>query len=447
MDLPSRPLCLAWLAALFIAGCASTAHYPINPPLPVHPAEGYRFSAIPAGDNSDSLAVVLTFSGGGARAAALAYGVLEELRGQHIHWDGARRRLLDEVDLIYAVSGGSIVAAYYGLYGDRTFDDFEQRFLLRDNQTEVTTRVLSNLNRLSSPRFGRVEVLAEYLDEALFDGSRYQRLVDRRHRPQIVIAATDMTLGARFEFTQDQFDLICSDLGAFSVARAVAASMAVPFVFGPLTLRNHAEACAETRAPLLERLHRAPRRQQQRAVELTTYLDAVSRPYIHLLDGGLSDNLGLRGPLDALQVQAGGVGGRQSGFRGVRRAVFIVVDAESKPDLGPDRSGDVPTLTQQLKAVSDIPLNRYSFETRELLRSSLEQLRAEFRRGNPRPDIEFYLVEVDLLNTESSADREYFLSIPTALSLTPEQVQRLRTAGAELLRKSPDYQRLLQGLR
>jgi NTE family protein len=440
----------ACLLIAFLAGCASSAHYPVNAPLPAPPpAAAYRFSEIPPGDNSESLAVLLTLSGGGARAAALGFGVLEELRHQEITWEGTRKRLLDEVDMIYAVSGGSIVAAYYALYGERTFDDFEKRFLLRDNQTEIASRVLSNLNRLSSPRFGRAEVLAEYLDETLFDGARYQQLIAHQHRPQVVLAATDMTLGARFEFTQDQFDLICSDLAEFSIARAVAASMAVPFVFGPITLQNNADACAAGRTPPTESPRQA-RRQQQRARELATYLDTENRPYIHLLDGGLSDNLGLRGPLESLQVQAAQArGGRGSGMKGVRRAVFIVVNAESRPDLTPDRSGDVPTLAQQLKAVSDIPLNRYSFETRELLRSSLEQWRAELTpvgRGSRSPDIDFYLIEVDLLNVDSSADREYFLSIPTSLSLTADQVERLRSAGAQLLQKSPEYRRLLREL-
>src|SRR5574341_1391543 len=82
-----------------LAGCASTAHYPLNAPLSPGAAAGYRFADIPAGDNSDSLAIVLTFSGGGARAAALAYGVLEELRGQRITWEGRTKPLLEEVDL------------------------------------------------------------------------------------------------------------------------------------------------------------------------------------------------------------------------------------------------------------------------------------------------------------------------------------------------------------
>lgn len=433
----------ALLLAL-LAGCASTAHYPLNAPLAAGAAAGYRFAEVPAGDNSDSLAIVLTFSGGGARAAALAYGVMEELRAQRISWDGSSKSLLDEVDLIYAVSGGSIVAGYYALHGERLFEEFEPRFLRRDNQSELAARVLSNLNRLSSPRFGRVEILAEYLDETLYRGAGYRAVLDNRRRPYVVLSATDMSLGARFEFTQDQFDFLCSNLAEFPLSRAVAASMAVPFVFSPLTLKNHADACPEPRQRLLESLRQYSRREQQRAGELQTYLDAAARPFVHLVDGGLSDNLGLRGPLEALQL-----GGGRGGLRGVRRLVFVVVNAESKPDLSPDRSADVPSLAQQLKAVSDIPLNRYSFETAELLRSSLEQWRSELRRPGVRPggEVQFFLVEVDPARLADAAERDYFLGIPTTLTLAPEQVDRLRTVAARMMRESPDYQRLLEGLR
>jgi predicted acylesterase/phospholipase RssA len=50
------------------------------------PLRGYRFTQTSrAADNTSSLFVVLTFSGGGSRAAALSYGVLEELAGIDIH--------------------------------------------------------------------------------------------------------------------------------------------------------------------------------------------------------------------------------------------------------------------------------------------------------------------------------------------------------------------------
>ena len=69
------------------------------------------------GSRSNELLLILAFSGGGTRAAAFAYGVLEELAATPVVLGGRPRRLLDEVDLISAVSGGSFTAAYYGLYG------------------------------------------------------------------------------------------------------------------------------------------------------------------------------------------------------------------------------------------------------------------------------------------------------------------------------------------
>ncbi len=114
-------------AAIVATGCV---HYPINQPIKeLHPKAGYRLAQVKHPGNSDHLALFLSFSGGGTRAAALAYGVLEELRKTEVVIDGKKRRLLDEVDGISGVSGGSFTAGYYGLFGDRIFEDFESKFL------------------------------------------------------------------------------------------------------------------------------------------------------------------------------------------------------------------------------------------------------------------------------------------------------------------------------
>ena len=74
---------------------------------------------------------------------------MEELAAIDIEWEGRRRRLLDEVDFISAVSGGSVKAAYYAyyaydaLYGDQLFADFTQRFLHRDVEAEFTRRLFN----------------------------------------------------------------------------------------------------------------------------------------------------------------------------------------------------------------------------------------------------------------------------------------------------------------
>jgi len=115
-------------AILLVGGCA---HYPENARMKHHdPQGGYRFSTLSNAGNSDSMQVVLAFSGGGTRAAALSYGVLDKLARTEIIWEGQRRRLSDEVDMISSVSGGSFTAAaYYALYGGQIFTDFDQKFL------------------------------------------------------------------------------------------------------------------------------------------------------------------------------------------------------------------------------------------------------------------------------------------------------------------------------
>ncbi len=90
---------------------------------------------------------VLSFSGGGTRAAAFSYGVLEELRRTGVPVAGRRRRLIDEVDLITGVSGGSFTAPAYALHGERLFSEYEERFLKRDVQGALAWRTLNPLKR------------------------------------------------------------------------------------------------------------------------------------------------------------------------------------------------------------------------------------------------------------------------------------------------------------
>ena len=230
-------------AVLLGSGCA---HYPENARLTQSdPRGGYRFRNLSNTGNSDSLQVFLAFSGGGTRAAALSYGVLEELARTEIVWEGQRRRLLDEVDYISSVSGGSFTAAYYALHGDGIFTNFEGRFLDRDIQWQLTWRLFSPLNwyRLASPYFNRSDMAAEFYHRHIFAGATFDDLLKRNRRPFLSLNATDMSLGATFQFTQDQFDFLCSDLSTFPVARAVAASAAFPILLSPVTVNNYAGSC------------------------------------------------------------------------------------------------------------------------------------------------------------------------------------------------------------
>ena len=131
------------LAALLGLGGCTTA--PINPPITrADPNAGYRFETRTQYARNKEDIFVLAFSGGGTRAAAFSYGVLKVLRNTEvIGRDGQRERLLDWVDVITGVSGGSFTALAYGLYGDRLFSEFEQRSLKRDVQGELIGRALN----------------------------------------------------------------------------------------------------------------------------------------------------------------------------------------------------------------------------------------------------------------------------------------------------------------
>ncbi len=444
------------LACFLVAGCFGPVHYPVNVPLEgLGVAGGYRISRVKTDpDNPGDVLVVVTFSGGGTRAAALAYGTLEAMREVSVMMGGRQRELIDEIDIINAVSGGAIVAAYYGAHRERLFVDFERRFLRRDVETELKSALVLSLPRLVMPRFGRSDLFAEYLDRELFGGKTYADLLAGPHRPFIVINATDLSTGARFPFTQGQFDLLCSDLAAVSLGRAVAASTALPPYFSAITLWNYAGQCDAAPLPGLAAAFLDPvgaPRQSARAREARTYRDRTRRPHIHLVDGGLIDNLGVRAPID-FAIENGGFFELADavGYHDITAAVFVSVNAETDPDLAADRSPDVPTLFQLFKAL-ELPVNAHSFETVDQLQASFalwhDEVRARRVAVEPaREAPRFYFIDVSLRAIPDGEERDYFMSIPTALTLDDATVDRLRAVARKLFFESPDLKRLQRDL-
>ena len=307
--------------ALLVSGCA---HYPRNARSTASDfSTGYRFRHTASPTNSSDVLLMLAFSGGGTRAAALSYGVLEELARTPVDAQGKPHRLLDEVDIISSVSGGSFTGAYYARWGDRIFSDFESQFLKKNVQTGLLLRLLAPWNqvRLASPGFSRSDLAAEYYDHLLFKGATFADLMAQDGRPFLSVNATDIASGARFEFTQDEFDLIRSDLSQFPISRAVAASSALPIVADPgdsekpfgearggraewmrsmLDLRNHSAKHPEAEPAWIRTILDDPAsspRMKYVASHARSYGDGHRR-FIHLVDGGFSDYLGLRGAID-----------------------------------------------------------------------------------------------------------------------------------------------------
>jgi NTE family protein len=121
--------------ALLLAGCATR---PSNAPLAQYDhGYGYRVSNWQAERGDPEFGLVVAMSGGGTRAAAFSYGILEELRRTTVPTPQGSGRLLDNVNLVTGVSGGSFTALAYALYGDRLFEEYEKRFLKRNVQRDL----------------------------------------------------------------------------------------------------------------------------------------------------------------------------------------------------------------------------------------------------------------------------------------------------------------------
>lgn len=447
---------------LLLAACSS-AHYVINPPLAEIDAQrGYRLQRFVAQDPDDSLLLHVSFSGGGLRAATLGLGVLDELRETPIHWAGRDERLFDQIDIVMGLSGGSMLVGSLAMGGEAGLARFEQAMLRGTPQSDFVRGLLTPpaLWRLTSPHYGRSDAFERFLDERLYDGTRYGDLDARPRKPFAVIYAADMVSGGRFEFVQEQFDFLCSDLDGVKLARAVAASSAVPLLLSPVTFWNHAGAPGrDCGPPLLRQAAQAlpGGASSRRLVELERYRDVQAgqarRPFVHLVDGGLADNVSARGPTDYIG-QFGGIvsSARFAGYRRLHRVVFIVVNAETSARSPEDLGAQVPGPLRTALALADIPINRNSDAALDQMRATVQAWRDEVRqaqaRGEDTPfadDVEFHLIEVSL-DSPDPVLGERLKAIPTTLELPEEDVTLLREHARQRLRSSPEFRAMLRSL-
>jgi NTE family protein len=382
---------------------------------------------------------------------------LQETKVTH---NGAQVSLLDEVDLISSVSGGSFTAAYYGLYGEQIFSDFEKRFLKHNVQGDLAVRAFAypwNWFRLLSPNFSRIDLAAAYYDEKFFNHQTYNGLAQNCHRPFIAINATDLSLGARFEFSQGQFDLLQSDLAGVSVGRAVASSSAFPGLLTPLTMQNY-EKSVFVEPVWVDRVIKFDRdispRRYKYAQEVRSYFDTTHRPYVHLVDGGVSDNIGLRGIIYSLMYPDVLISGDQRDVTDsrefnlqrmiadhkIKKLLIIVVDAKPGEDVHLDQSRTTPGLVPVINAVASAPMANYSFETVQLLREYLKQRRNELRKAPDPFELKTYVMHLRFDLIADPVVRKEIKELGTNFHLPDEAVGLLIDQGAKLLHDSKIFQ-------
>jgi NTE family protein len=461
----------------------------------------YRFSP-KAGKNT---LVIVTLSGGGARAAALAFGalkMLQQLDPLPMGTDGATS-LLDQVDVLSSVSGGSLTAAWYAVKGPDALEMADKdksqlwEFLNGRWMSELVWKGLNPwaLARYAFTSYERNDVLAEFYASHFFGNLTYQTVLDRYrndpHQPYVILNATDVGHETVFPFTQGRFDLLCSDLSRYKIADAVAASSNFPLAFSPMGLENFSGCPAQKspswalNGPVQWISHydsfdgaQSPEPLSIQLNELRTARtaqDLLTSPehrdqdkYVHLLDGGVTDNLGVRSTLTleddparvpSLYLRLSG-DRRPEGYQTIEKILYIVVNARSRDPAGIDARKAPPGEIRTALRMTDTQLDASTLTDQDYLVSELEAM-AKQRQGDAaflssKPEAQstqpasakgltFSVVSVDFEMIADKACRDAAWSIKTNWGLADHQAQDLLDLAGAILRGSEELKKFYGG--
>jgi len=452
----------AVVACSWLAGCASVHNEPVN-----EPAHGSVVDQLHLGfkevADEDDLLIGLAFSGGGTRAAAFSFGVLSEF--DRIPVPRAGDKLIDRLDFISSVSGGSITAAYYGLKKRAALTDFRERFLLQNAEEGIdTTLSLATMGRALGGGINDQHGFTQWLDRNLFHGATYGQF-RQVGPPRVWINASDIYNRVPFVFGATAFTAICSDLTKFPLSNAVAASAAVPVAFAPIVVKAYPDTCTD---PLPSWITRAAA-DRHASPMLRSFASAILRyregkvPYIKLLDGGLVDNYGLAGftiSRESSNTPYGPLTPQQAVK--LRRSMFLVVDAKAGLSGNWVQSADGPNGVELVKAAIDTTIDASvgaSYTAFERTMSDWQNALIKWRCGlsaaerhrygvppgwNCR-DLKFFVGRLgfDQLDPARAAALG---SVPTRFHLPQQQVDEVIAAGRDALRINPTLRDFLKSL-
>ena len=450
-----------------LVACASVIHNePINQPLIPGAPLAAELGSGSADVTTDDTVVALSFSGGGTRAAAFAFGVLNGLDETQIPSIAPGGSLLDRVDFVTGVSGGSVLAAYYGLKKRKALADFKQRFLLR-NAEEGLQMNLSLLNIAKGLQGGVNDPtqFPRWLDDNLFEHATFKTLLQQR-RPYIWINASDVYNRTPFIFGRVIFGALCSDLSSYPISMAVAASAAVPVIFAPVVVEGYPGGCPIPLPSWVERVRAnsdAPPLLRLFANAMARYHSGEVR-YVKLLDGGMVDNYGLAGFTIArlLSTTPYGPLEPQQAVR-LRRLLFAVVDSGRAPSGAWAQTVEGPSGVNLITAASDTAtesgaVGSYSAfqdamsDWQEALINWRCKLSAAERRNFGAPagwncrDVKIFVgrIAFDQLGPQRAAQLN---AMETAFKLPPEQVDLAISAGRDALKSSSVFNSFLGSIR
>lgn len=455
-----RPASLVVALHVLLAGCSALDILPINAPVedPRSPGANLAADVFPMDAGSETL-VGVTFSGGGTRAAAFSFGVLKAFAATPITARNDHSlTLLDRIDFVSGVSGGSVTAAYFGLKGKGALIDFRERFLLRDAEENLHTSLLrpTNLARAFAGGANDRSNLPQWLDQNLFEGATFEAILARK-RPVVWLNASDIANQTPFVFEPNTFRAFCSDLAKLPVSEAVAASAAVPVAFAPIALETFPERCAYTMPPWVRYADEqagAPAVLKAFARALYAYRDTEKMKFIRLLDGGITDNFGLSGltlARAAADTPYAPLTPRQA-VR-LRNALFVTVNSGRATNADWAKSRDNPGMIPLLQAVLDTGINstvRLGLDAFQLTINKWQADLIEWRCKLPSGevlkyrgtltgwncrDVKFHSGEIAF---DQIPDKKVRLgAIETSFKLPQDQVDLLIEAGQEAVSRNP----------
>ena len=323
----------------------------------------------------------LALSGGGSRAANFGSAVL---------WELDRLGILQHVQYISTVSGGSLAGAYYVTFRDDPLKWNKQNLQQVMSQSFESWSVVYGLNPLHWPQYlgtsyNRSHLLEEVFSRRVFENKTFGDL--RNGRPTLLLNATNYRTGERFVFSNYSFNTIRSDLGALPISVGVTASAAFPGIFSVVTLKDFSgkgdSIWLDMFAPLLKHTN-------------------SDGDYFHFFDGGVSDNLGVDTLIDTFT--------RSRPFS--RGCLLILVDASvpyeaisKSKELNPRHFWDALIDTnalnatsilmqskrhQQLKAIGFDEAHAYNYEYWKWISSELQQLEDVWRKTEAPEDLEAF---------------------------------------------------------
>lgn len=339
-----------------------------------------------AEDDDDGVHTVLCFSGGGTRAAAFAHGAALGLA----EVQAGDRALLERVDRVIGVSGGSLTATQVAL--DRSpaaLDRFAAEVLREDLERVMVKAAASSGYSFVVRDLTRGDVATGCFDGRL-GATTFAALPAR---PELWIQTTDVVGGRPLVLSRASLAGLGLDPATLTVGRAIAASAAFPGIFPPV-----------------------------RFAVVPGVPDGVpddvpdgGASTLFLADGGILDNLGLEPALDAPPPA------------GTRAVVLVVVNARCALPV------DDATLASSIRSgIHALELQQRQLDALVLARARDRLRLLELEAALAGRALTTRLVVVDFSGSARRADLD---AIETRFALDDEQVTTLIEEGRAIARE------------